>query len=318
MCPGKKGRGDRGWVRFGLAVLVTGVLGGGVLAAACGTTPPNKVTADGMTGPTKSAAAAKPLDLAAAPPASADDGPKAAPGVGDKVAVGNDGGSVTVSAVEDNVSAGRLFGAGEGRKYIAAEVKGCSGPHEKDLSFEPRYFLLQLDDKTVHDPGPGAKKPELTGGTVPAGRCLSGWVTFTVPEGALPAVLLYDGSSRMTWTVPLPKGAKPTTTTTAKAGATTTTGRAGATPAPPDGSGPTTSTRPKATTTTTRAAATAKATPTTATTAKPATTTTTGSKGSTTTVTTAKPAPISTTTTSSKPTTTTTGAVAATPTAPSG
>jgi hypothetical protein len=282
-----------------LAALVTGVLGGGVLAAACGTTPPHKVTADGMTGPAKAAAAAQPLDLAAAPPASADDGPRADPVVGDKLAVGNDGG---------NVSAGRLFGAGEGRKYIAAEVKGCSGPHEKALSFEPRYFLLQLDDKTVHDPGPGAKKPELIGGAVPAGRCLSGWVTFTVPDGGLPAAVLYDGSSRMTWTVPLPKGTKPTTTTTAKPGAPTTTTTAG--------SGTTTSTRPKSTTTTTRAAATAKAPGTTTTTSSKPTTTTTGSKGTATTATTAKPAPTTTTTMSSKPTTTTTGAVATTPTAP--
>src|SRR5439155_8803988 len=142
--------------------------------------------------------------------------------VGDKVTVGSDGGSVTVSAVEDNVSAGRLFGAGPGQKYIAAEVKGCSGPHEKNLSFEPAYFMLRLDDGTMRDHGPGAKKPELEGGTVPAGKCLSGWVTFTVPTGAYAKQVLYDGSSRLTWSVALPKGAHPTTTTTAKGGATTT------------------------------------------------------------------------------------------------
>ncbi|HYT40055.1 MAG TPA: hypothetical protein VEN99_11120 [Acidimicrobiia bacterium] len=296
-------RTDGGWIRAGLAVLVAGVLGGGVLAAACGTTPPHKVTADGVSGKSE-AASAKPLDLAAGPASSADDGPKADPVVGDKVNVGSDGGSVTVSAVEDNVSAGRLFGAGEGRKYVAAEVKGCSGPHEKDLRFEPSYFLVQLDDKTVHDPGPGAKKPELTGGTVPAGRCLSGWVTFTVPDGGLPAAVIYDGSSRLTWTVPLPKGAKPTTTTTLRPGATTTTTA---------GSGTTTSTRPKTTTTTARATTTTTVRA--ATTAR-ATTTTTTAKGATTT--TGKPAPTSTTTTTPKPTTTTTAAVATAPTAPTG
>jgi hypothetical protein len=305
-------RTDRGWVRAGLAVLVAGVLGGGVLAAACGTTPAHKVTADGVTSPSKPAAApATPLDLAAAPPGSADDGPKADPVVGDKVTVGGDGGSVTVSAVEDNISAGRLFGAGEGRKYIAAEVKGCSGPHEKNLSFEPGYFLLKLDDNTMHDHGPGAKKPELQGGPVPAGKCLSGWVTFTVPEGAIPTAVVYDGSSRLIWTVPLPKGVKATTTTTLRAGAKTTT---------TDGSATTTSTKPKTTattakattTTTARPATTAKAT---TTTAKPATTTTTAPKGTTTT--TAKPAASSTTSTTDKPsTTTTTGAVATTPTTP--
>ena len=145
--------------------------------------------------------------------------------MGDKVEVGTDGGSVTVSAVEDNVSAGRLFGAGEGKKYIAAEVKGCSGPNEKNITFEPAYFLLRLDDGTVHDPGPGAKKPSLEGGTIPPGKCLSGWVTFTVKEGSLATAVIYDGSSRPTWTVPLPKNAKPTTTTTLKPGAATTTRR---------------------------------------------------------------------------------------------
>ena len=53
------------------------------------------------------------------------------------------------------------------------------------------------------------------------GKCLSGWVTFTVKEGSLATAVIYDGSRRLTWTVPPPKGAKPTTTTTLKAGAAT-------------------------------------------------------------------------------------------------
>jgi hypothetical protein len=204
--------------------------------------------------------------------------------------------------VEDNVSAGRLFGAGQGFKYIAAEVKGCSGPHEQNISFEPAYFLLKLDDGTMHDHGPGAKKPELEGGTVPAGKCLSGWVTFTVPDGALPTGVVYDGSARTTWTVPIPKGAKPTTTTTMRPGATTST---------TDGSTPTTAARSKGsstTTSTTRAATTAKVGATTTTgkaTATTTTTTTTRTAPSSTTSTTAKP---TTTTTAGKPTTTTTAA----------
>jgi hypothetical protein len=284
ICPAGTQRADQGWIRAGLAVLVAGVLGGGVLAAACGTTPPHKVTADGMTGKPpgiQTVGAETPLDLAGTPKDGPADAPKSDPVVGDKVTMGSDGGSVTVSAVENDVSAGRLFGAGKGFKYIAAEVKGCSGPHEKNLSFEPAYFLLKLDDGTMHDHGAGAKKPELAGGTVPAGKCLSGWVTFTVPDGALPTGVVYDGSSRTTWTVPVPKGAKQTTTTTMRPGAV-----------PPTTEGPTTTTtaRPKATaatTTTTRAATTAKV-------------------GATTSTTTAKPAPSTTTSTTAKPTTTTT------------
>lgn len=209
-------RTDRGWVRAGLAVLVTGILGGGVLAVVGGPNQSRKVTADGVA--TGQPAAATPL--APARPREAPAGPDA-PEVGDKVVMGDDGGSVTVSAVEDDVSAGRLFGAGEGFKYVAAEVKGCSGPNEKNITFEPSYFLLRLDDGTIRDSGPGAKKPSLEGGKIPAGKCLSGWVTFTVPDGALPTAVIYDGSSRTTWTVPRPKDAKQTTTTTVRAGATT-------------------------------------------------------------------------------------------------
>jgi hypothetical protein len=282
---------DRGWIRAGLAVLVMGVLGGGVLAAR-GTLPPHKVTADGVTGEPAGAQTTgeqPALDLAGAPHDDAA-APKADPAVGDKVAMGSDGGSVTVSAVEDDVSAGRLFGAGKGFKYIAAEVKGCSGPHESNITFEPAYFLLKLDDGTMHDHGPGAKKPELEGGTVPAGKCLSGWVTFTVPDGALPTGVVYDGSSRTTWTVPIPKGAKQTTTTTMRPGATTSTT-----------TGPATTTttsraRSSSTTTTTRAAATAT-TSKAAGSVKPAGSTTTTSTGKATTTSTGK----ATTTTSGKP-----------------
>jgi hypothetical protein len=305
-------RTEGGWIRAGLAVLVTGVLGGGVLTVARDTSTPRKVTADGVAAPRNSASADKPLDLNGGPGPAAE-APKADPAVGDKVDVGSDGGSVTVMAVEDNVSAGQLFGAGPDQKYFAAQVKGCAGPHEKNILFDPAWFMVRLDDGTMRDHGPGAKKPELEGGPVPAGRCLSGWVTFTLPEHAYATGVLYDGSSRLVWTVPLPKGAHPTTTTTGKAGAAPAT-----TPTTDDGPATTpTTTRAKSTTTTT-----ARTAATTATTEKPAgkvtgkvaaTTTTGGSKSTTTT--TGKPS--TTTTTAPKATTSTTsGALSSPPTAP--
>jgi len=322
-------RTERGWIRAGLAVLVTGVLGGGVLTVARDTSTPRSVTADGVAAPRNSAAADKPLDLGG--PAPAAEAPKAGPAVGDKVAVGSDGGSVSVLAVEDSVSAGQLFGAGPGQKYFAAQVKGCAGPDEKNILFDPGWFMVRLDDGTMRDHGPGAKKPELDGGPVPAGRCLSGWVTFTVPEHAYATGVVYDGSSRLIWSVPLPKGAHPTTTTTGKAGAdsattTTTDDR----PATTSTTGSTTGrAKPTATTTTTAKASTAKAAKSPATTTtttgkssdKPAgksTTTTTGTttgRAKPTTTTTEKSA--TTTTTGPKATTTTTsGALSSPPTAP--
>jgi Domain of unknown function (DUF4352) len=317
-------RTDRGWIRAGLAVLVTGILGGGVLAAACGTNSPQKLTADGKAA----AAAAEPGP--ASPPAE-EDRTRAGPVVGDKVVMGD--GSVTVSAVEDNVSAGRLFGAGKGFKYIAADVKGCSGPNEKNITFEPAYFLLRLDDGTIRDPGVDAKKPSLAGGTVPPGKCLSGWVTFTVPEGALATGLIYDGSVRTTWTVPLPKNAKPTTTTTLKPGATTSTTREtdGHATTPTSSKPKTTATTAKTTSTTGKPTATTARSSSTATTSKSSSksTTTTGKSGSTpttgkssgSTTTTSKSGSASTTSTSpsgksSGSTTTTTGKSTPLPTRP--
>jgi hypothetical protein len=262
---------------------------------------PKKVTADGATG--KPAVSPSPpaeagFDLAAAAPLVGQEEAGTDPEVGEKVKVGSDGGSVTVSAVEDNVSAGRLFGAGEGMKYIAVDVRGCAGPNEKNLTFQPSYFLLRLDDGTVHDPGPGTKKPSLDGGKMPPGKCLSGWVTYTVKDGSLPAAVIYDGSSRLTWTVPLPKGAKPTTTTTLRAGAATAASSTTST---------TTAKKPKAasgsTTSTTSKATAAKASSTTTT--KPASTaSTSGAKAGTTS--TSGPARSSSTTTTTRRTVVTT------------
>ncbi|HVW32178.1 MAG TPA: hypothetical protein VHL53_06530 [Acidimicrobiia bacterium] len=291
-------RSDRGWIRAGLGVLVTAVLGGGVLAVACGKDGPRQVKADGVaTGPTPTTV----LDLGGAP--TGDDQEKPNPKVGDKVTMGSDGGSVTVVAVEDNVSAGRLFGAGKDLTDIGVQVKGCAGPNEKNITFEPAYFLLMLDDGTMHDPGPGAKKPELQGGTIPAGKCLDGWVTYTVAEGGLPTGVVYDGSTRTTWTVPIPKGAHPTTTTTLRPGATTSTTEVETTTSTTARSSksspaPTTTTtarkssaKPETSTTTTTAR--------TASTARAATTTTTAA-------TTGKPAASTTTTTGPRSTTSTT------------
>jgi hypothetical protein len=293
---------DRGWIKAGLAVLVAGSLGGGVVAVTgIPSRGPKKVTADGVAGkaPLPPPPAEKGFDLAAAAPLSGQEAPKPDTVVGDKVKVGSDGGSVTVSAVEDNVSAGRLFGAGEGQKYIAVEVKGCSGPNEKNLTFEPAYFLLRLDDGTVHDPGPGTKKPSLEGGKMASGKCLSGWVTYTVKDGSLASAVIYDGSSRLTWTVPPPKGAKPTTTTTLKAGAATASSSSTVTTSRAKGSSSTaTTTKPKT--------ASGSGSSTTSTTGAKAASTTTTTKPAANSPSTTKPKGSSTTTTTTKPTVVTT------------
>ncbi len=123
------------------------------------------------------------------------------PVVGDAVPVG-EGGTVTVSATEAHVNAGRLFPAGKGMDYYAAQAKACSGPSEQGLSFRPQYFTLEMADKTVRDAGLGVKKPDLRGGELPPGGCLDGWVTFVIPEKSQPAYVVYDGSEQLKWAIP--------------------------------------------------------------------------------------------------------------------
>jgi hypothetical protein len=166
---------------LGMAVAALGVLG-----VACGEDQPAEVAASGVE---------KPVTAPAPAPVRPAD-----PVVGDIIPAG--AGSVAVLSTDRFDSAGRLFNPPRGREYYAAEVKACSGPREKGLSFSPGYFLLEMADKTVADPTLGIKRPELRTGEVPAGGCLSGWVTFTIAEGAEPAFVAYDGSERLKWRIP--------------------------------------------------------------------------------------------------------------------
>ncbi|MGH8974587.1 MAG: hypothetical protein ACRD0C_15475 [Acidimicrobiia bacterium] len=163
----------------GMAAVALGLLGAG-----CGEEPPAEVAAP---------AAEQVVPDAPAPPARPPD-----PVVGDIIPAG--AGSVAVLATDRFGSAGRLFNPPKGREYYAAEVKACAGPAERGLSFAPGYFLLEMADKTVADPGLGIKRPELVAGQIPAGGCRSGWVTFTIPEAAEPAFVAYDG--RLRWRIP--------------------------------------------------------------------------------------------------------------------
>jgi hypothetical protein len=164
----------------------------GLVGAACGDDAPAEVAAPG---------AEESVPVAPAPPVAPPD-----PVVGDVIPAG--AGSVAVLETDRFGSAGRLFNPPRGREYYAAEVRACSGPNEKGLTFAPVYFLLEMADKTVADPTLGIKRPELRAGQVPAGGCLSGWVTFTIPEEAEPASVLYDGSQRLKWRIP-PDATKP-------------------------------------------------------------------------------------------------------------
>lgn len=173
------------------------------VALACGDSRPEKASAK-TGGPQKARVDTEEV-LADAPVPPSD------PVVGDTVPIGRAGGSVAVLAVEADVNAGRLFNAGKGKQYFAVQVRGCSGPAEKDLGFEPEYFVLESVGN-AYNIGLPVKKPDLRGGEVPAGGCLEGWVTYVIPEDAEPVSVLYEGSNRIRWRIPGPeKGDKQAT-----------------------------------------------------------------------------------------------------------
>ena len=174
-----------------LATAIVVSLSAGVVSVACG--GPND----------KQVAAATVLDTKPAPTTATTARPVPSEAtVGDVVPVGA-GGNLAVLAVEENVSAGRLFNPPQGSDYFAAQVKACSGPAEKDLSFSPEYFLIVMATGGAQTPTLGVKKPDLRPGAIPAGKCSSGWVTWVVPEGAEVAGVAYNGSSRIEWRVPV-------------------------------------------------------------------------------------------------------------------
>lgn len=123
----------------------------------------------------------------------------AAPGVGDRVALGTAGGSVRLMAVEADVDAGRLYAPPRGSQYFAVQVEGCAGPGEAAVAFKPDYFSVELADHTVRDAGPSMKKPDLRGGPIPSGHCLDGWVTFVIPRHQDVVTVVYDGSQSVHW-----------------------------------------------------------------------------------------------------------------------
>jgi hypothetical protein len=186
----------------GIAVLA-------IATAGCGRGQAGRLTAPAVVaGRSKATTPLRPAAPPASPVSAAND---SAVVVGDIVAVGGAGGAVTVAAVEEDVSAGRLFSAPAGKEYYAVQVRGCSGPTEQGLAFSPRWFTLELTDGSLHGADLGVKKPDLVEGKVPAGGCRDGWVTFVVPERAQGASVIYDGSRRLEWAIPPPHGGRAAT-----------------------------------------------------------------------------------------------------------
>jgi hypothetical protein len=176
------------WVRVGVALLALGLGSFGAACAGSGDGDQAAAVEAGEVGPVGSTV----------PEPVPDTKPDKGRQVGDVVTVGA-GGKVGVLDVEDDVNAGALFHPDKGKRYYAVEVKGCAGENESDLSFEPEYFGLRLEGGSVSVPSLGVKKPDLRGGTLSEGKCLSGWITYEIPEKVKAIGVVYNGASFFEW-----------------------------------------------------------------------------------------------------------------------
>jgi hypothetical protein len=90
-----------------------------------------------------------------------------------------------------------------GSVLAAADVEGCANPAVKGggAKIDAQRFRLELPDGTKILAGSAAKSPALPPATIPAGKCIRGWISFEVPLGKRPAFLIYSGTSEIRWSL---------------------------------------------------------------------------------------------------------------------
>jgi hypothetical protein len=76
---------------------------------------------------------------------------------------------------------------------FAVDVEACATSDKLDIS--PGEFELQLDDNTRAERSIASHKPELHSTTVAPGDCLRGFVTYDVPNGRTPTMVMSEDFS---------------------------------------------------------------------------------------------------------------------------
>jgi hypothetical protein len=103
-------------------------------------------------------------------------------------------GKVTVKGVQNNVVPDDEFSRpGANARLFAIDVEACATSDKLDIS--PGEFELQLDDNTRAERSIASHKPELHSTTVAPGDCLRGFVTYDVPNGRTPTMVMSEDFS---------------------------------------------------------------------------------------------------------------------------
>jgi hypothetical protein len=132
-------------------------------------------------------------------------------GVLDTPLVSNDGVTVTVFAYQNPPTNLQPLEVppDAGYEIAVVEAEVCAG--EADTTIHPQNFRLLTDENKLWEPWDvpqAATTPALPGpGTLPAGECRRGWITYEIPTDAVITDVVFtpdsgaDGSGTLLWSV---------------------------------------------------------------------------------------------------------------------
>lgn len=153
-----------------------------------GTVPPTTVT----TVPSSSAAVGP---VGPVPTAAGGSPSTGVHSVGDVVftATGN---TVTLHGIEADVAT-PASAPPPGSTVLAVDVETCAKAGATQVG--PQLFRLELDDRSSQEAVDAGRLPALLPAPVAKGNCARGWVSFDVPGGRAPSLLVFTGSSVIRW-----------------------------------------------------------------------------------------------------------------------
>jgi hypothetical protein len=104
-----------------------------------------------------------------------------------------EGGTVAVLAVARGIPG--EYAPDPGEEWMAIQVKACTDATSTTHHLRGYQFQVQLSDDSRATQFGDAKKPTLKDGDIPPGSCLSGWVSYKIPQGSTPALALFTSDS---------------------------------------------------------------------------------------------------------------------------
>jgi hypothetical protein len=119
------------------------------------------------------------------------------------------GSSLTVYTYEQPVVADSQFPSIEpdpGNEYAAIQVGSCVAATAMPTSIHAFYFELQMPDDTRRRSSYPVREPALNSTELNTGDCIRGWVSFQVPVGTRPKLIIFsvDGGASVKWALKPP------------------------------------------------------------------------------------------------------------------